>query len=367
MKDVQYKDFSLDFHQKLANTPMVGELELTFACPIHCDYCYTDCYNKKSEIEKQLSFEEVVRILDIMRKEGCLWLLLTGGDPMMRRDFFEIYDTAKSKGFFVTIFASGLLFDERAVKHLKKNPPFSIEVTIMGSNEEVYESISQVKGSWKRFLAGVRRVMDAGLPLKLKTIVCKQNYHDLENIENLLKSWGKEFSPGTTLFARLNGDKHPTTLRISPEQVLQVQERFGHHDFEETPRSSQEAIEPYTEPNDHLFKCGAGYDTFRIDPNGRMIFCTTLREPSFDLRHNDDFNAGFKKMFREITSMTFQTDSKCRTCTMTHICKKCAGKGLLENGDREKHIDYFCELSTLTAQKLAQEKEFREMSYARPD
>lgn len=359
MREVQYRDFSWDIHQKLSRFPIVGELELTFACPIRCDYCYTDCYNTPEHIKQQMSFEEIQRILDIMRREGTIWLLFTGGDPLMRKDFFDIYDYAKSKGFLITLFASGLLFTEKALERLKKSPPFNIEVTIMGSNEEVYETISGVKGSWKHFLEGVHRVMDAGLPLKLKTVVCKQNYHDLENIKKLLESWGKEFRPSTTIFARLNGDKHPATLRIMPERVLEVREKYGRHDFEENPHLAklrEPFPEPYSEPGEHLFKCAAGYNTFRVDPNGRMIFCTTLREPSYDLRSSDDFHAGFKKMFAEIRSMTYQTDSKCRTCNMTHLCVKCPGKGLLENGNMEDPIDYFCELSTLTARELAEKK-----------
>ena len=356
MKEVQYKDFSWNVHQKLSRFPIVGESELTFACCLRCDYCYTDCYNTPEHIQPQMSFVEIQRILDLMRREGCLWLLLTGGDPMMRKDFFEIYDYAKSKGFLITIFASGLLFTERAVEHLKKNPPFSIEVTIMGSNQEVYEAISGVQGSWKRFLEGVHRVMDAGLPLKLKTVVCKQNYHDLENLKKLLEGWGKELRPSTTIFARLNGDRHPATLRIAPEEVLEVRKKYGRFDFEEDPNQPREFQEPYSEPSEYLFKCGAGYNTFRVDPMGRMIFCTTLREPSYDLRSSDDFHAGFKKMFAQIRSMKYQTDSKCRTCHMTHLCVKCPGKGLLETGNREDPIDYFCELSTLTTRELEEKR-----------
>ena len=72
--------------------------------------------------------------MDEIHKEGCLWLTFTGGDPLVREDFLEIYSHAKKKGFIVTIFTNGQAFTKEIFDYLGKSPPFSIEIT---KNEKV--------------------------------------------------------------------------------------------------------------------------------------------------------------------------------------------------------------------------------------
>ncbi len=84
--------------------PLSGQWEITCRCNLRCVMCYTDPFNTPEQIRQELSYEEIVRILDEIHKEGCLEITFTGGEPFARRDFLHIYTYAKSKGFLLTIF-----------------------------------------------------------------------------------------------------------------------------------------------------------------------------------------------------------------------------------------------------------------------
>ncbi|GAF88367.1 unnamed protein product, partial [marine sediment metagenome] len=118
MREIQYKTFSLRTHKInwLLKRPNVCQFELTFGCNLHCKHCYTDCYNKPAYLKKELKTREVKFILDKVYKAGVIWLCFTGGDPLTRKDFLDIYSDAKDKGFIITLFTNGYSMTEEIAK-----------------------------------------------------------------------------------------------------------------------------------------------------------------------------------------------------------------------------------------------------------
>src|SRR5437899_3341517 len=108
---VQEKEFGHQLEAKLngRNIPLSGQWELTCRCNLRCVMCYTDCFNTPDMLRQELSFREIIRIMDEIREAGCLELTFTGGEPLARRDFLDIYAHAKQEGFLVTVFTNGTL------------------------------------------------------------------------------------------------------------------------------------------------------------------------------------------------------------------------------------------------------------------
>src|SRR2546427_12764427 len=118
--------------------------------------CYTDCFNSPEMIQQELSFPEIVRIMNEIHEAGCLELTLTGGEPLARRDFLDIYTYAKQKGFLVTVFTNGTLLTEKIAAYRLQYPPAMIEISFHGLTEDSFERITQGPGSYKRCLEGIR-------------------------------------------------------------------------------------------------------------------------------------------------------------------------------------------------------------------
>ncbi len=353
----EYGDFSRKLHTDAGHKPVVGQFELTYGCGLKCAHCYTDCYNTPEDRRREMTTAEALAIADKIAEGGCFWLCLTGGDPLAHHGFKEIYLRAKQHGLLVTIFTTGTSMTPAMADLLAANPPFNIEVTIHGTTAEVYESVTQRPGSFERFQRGIRLIMERGLPLKLKTVAMRQNVGELATIKAFVESLGKEFMMTTTIHARLNGDTTPGSYQLSAEEVLSLRHTLrGEEDSDRGCRACapamDDALEAFLQPVDptnRLFRCGIGYDSFWVDPYGRMILCSSMREPSYNLLAGT-LQEGFDILAHGIRERTFQGDSECTHCTLWNRCVKCPGKAYLETGNPEGDIDRLCQLTHWQAQ-----------------
>ncbi len=98
--------------------PLAGQWELTCRCNLRCVMCYTDPFNTPEKIRQELTYPEITRILDELQEAGCVELCLTGGEPLARKDFLDIYSYAKGKGFLLTVFTNGTLITPEIADHL---------------------------------------------------------------------------------------------------------------------------------------------------------------------------------------------------------------------------------------------------------
>jgi radical SAM protein with 4Fe4S-binding SPASM domain len=352
MQEIQYKTFSWRTHKKnwRIKKPNVCQFELTFKCGLHCTHCYSDCYNKSPYIKKELSARQVKLIIDKMHRIGVVWLCFTGGDPLTRDDFLELYSYAKDKGFIITIFTNGCSMTKEIADYFVKRPPFVIELTINGITQKTYEKISRIKGSYSKAMAGLEMLLKRKLPLKVKTMATKQNIGELSEIKQFLESKGLKFRPSVLLHAGLNSDIAPCKLRLKSEEVIALDKMFTVKSMEEDSEClpiHNNGKKGLREEN-RLFRCAAGGgDGINIDPYGKMFMCTCLREPAIDLlqARQADIEKALFDTFPNIADRKFETSSKCRYCDIVDLCYFCPGNAYLETGNMEEPVEWFCELA----------------------
>ena len=155
---LKYSEFSkrLDDKLKGRHVPLGGSIEVTARCNLHCVQCYINLPvgNIKAQ-EKELTYKELCSILDQIADEGCLWVLLTGGEPFIRPDFLDIYTYAKKKGMLITLFTNGTTITPRIADYLAEWRPSSIEITLYGATKETYEKVTGVHGSYEKCMRGI--------------------------------------------------------------------------------------------------------------------------------------------------------------------------------------------------------------------
>ena len=186
IKTLTYADWSLAVHRRIANNrvPISGSIEVTQRCNNQCVHCYNNLpVGDRYARDRELTPAEFRRIIDEIAAAGCLWLLLTGGEPFVRHDFLEIYAYAKHRGLLITLFTNGTLITPEIADYLAHFPPFAIEITLYGRTQRTYESITGIPGSYERCLNGIQLLMDHNLPLKLKTMVTTRNRHEIEDMK----------------------------------------------------------------------------------------------------------------------------------------------------------------------------------------
>ncbi len=341
MKEIAYKTFSLKTHQKNLHfdKPSVCQFELTFRCPLHCRHCYTDCYNQAAYFKKELNTKQAKIILDKIHKAGVLWLCLTGGDPLARSDFSKIYLYAKEKGFMVTLFTSGFYLGPETIGVLKKSPPFVVEITLNAVSEELYEKIAQTKGSFSRVMKGIHLLLENRIPLKLKTMVTKDNFAQLPKIEEFVKRLGLEFQPDPIINPRLSGDITPCDLRVPPEELFALNKETREREGGQESRRCENPFYPCA------IDGGSG---FFVDPQGNLISCCLNRYHKINLLEID-VELAREESLSALRSKKFLRQAPCKSCELLSSCFWCPSRAYLEKADSEAPIEYYCRLAELNS------------------
>ncbi|NIM59465.1 MAG: radical SAM protein [Candidatus Aminicenantes bacterium] len=338
-----YSEFSERFHTQSSKhrIPTDGAFEVTFRCNLRCRHCYV-----VQEEEAELSTQEIYRILDEIAEAGCLWLLITGGEPLTRKDFQDIYLYAKRKGFLITLFTNGTLITPEITNFLIKWPPFTLEITLYGITQETYERFTDVPGSFKRCMKGIKLLTEKKIPLKLKTMVTTLNKDELWNIKEFAESLGADFRFDPHISPRIDGSKEPCKLRIPAEEVVELDLIDGRRSEE-----WKEFCQKYWGKvnADFLYNCGGGISSFSIDPYGRLSICEASRTPSYDLRRGS-FKQGWSEFLTNLRQQKVVRNTKCRSCDLISLCGQCPGWAQLENGDPESPVEYLCQIAELRAE-----------------
>jgi MoaA/NifB/PqqE/SkfB family radical SAM enzyme len=113
--------------------PLSFELEITARCNNDCRHCYINLpAGDRQALEEELSLEEIIRLADQALELGALWCLITGGEPLLRPDFPDIYLALKKKGLLISVFTNATLATQKHVKLFRDYPPRDLEVTVTG-------------------------------------------------------------------------------------------------------------------------------------------------------------------------------------------------------------------------------------------
>jgi radical SAM protein with 4Fe4S-binding SPASM domain len=350
---IKYSEFRKRLDEKLQGRrfPLGCSIEVTARCNLHCVQCYINLPvgNKKAQ-KQELTYKELCSILDQITDEGCLWLLLTGGEPFVRQDFLDIYTYAKKKGMIITLYTNGTTITPRIADYLAEWRPSSIEITLYGSTQETYEKVTGVHGSYKKCIRGIDLLLERKLPLELKSMIMTLNKHEVWKMKAYAESLGLDFRFDPVVNMRVDGDRGPEEYRLTPEDIVELdlndEERLKEwHNFCSKFLGMSQSPE-------YIYQCGAGLGTFHIDPYGKMSACMMTRMSSFDLRFGS-FKEGWHSFIPKIIEQKWSQDVSCKTCDLIALCDQCPGWAHVENNDQEKQVEYLCQIAHLRAEAFA--------------
>ncbi len=347
---LDFADFNTRLRQQ--RNPLQGGMEITHRCNLRCVHCYCQRdANDQEARDAELSYDEICRIVDQIAQESCLYFLLTGGEPLLRRDFLDIYDYCRDKGLLVTIFTNGTLITRRVADHLAKRPPLSVEVSLYGATKEVHESVTGIPGSYEKCLNGIKLLVDRGIKLILKTPIMTLNVAELDALKQFAANLGVDFRFDVLLFPRLSGmdDPHgPYQYRLSLDETLRLE--VSEEENLVQWNAYLDRLEGIPRPKT-LYKCGAGLHSFFIDVAGNLLMCPLARWPSYDLRQGS-FREGWHDFLADVRSWPAPADSECSYCDVFLICHQCPGRSQLEYGHdtQNRPFEWICHLAHMRAE-----------------
>jgi radical SAM protein with 4Fe4S-binding SPASM domain len=336
------------------------DMELTERCNNNCIHC---CINlpagDQMAKEKELYTAETKDILIEAASLGCLTVRFTGGEPLLREDFEEIYLFARKLGLKVLIFTNATLITPHLAELFVRIPPLeTIEITVYGMKSESYEAVTRTPGSFKAAWKGIDLLLKNEVPFVVKSVILPQNRDEMEEFEAWAASipWMNE-KPSYSIFFDLRHrrdsqekNRFIEMLRPSPEEGLKIitrrQERYV--------RNMRDFCSKFTRPpGDNLFSCGAGTGGGCVDAYGHFQLCMLLRHPDtvYDLKRGSikDAMVNFFPNIRATKAVNPNYMTRCASCFLKGLCEQCPAKSWIEHGTLDDPLEYHCEVTHIQA------------------
>lgn len=344
--------------------PLLGllDIELTERCNNNCIHC---CINLPQDDlaakEKELSTEEIKRILKETVDLGALRVRFTGGEPLLMEDFEELYIFARKLGLKVLLFTNATLITPHLADLFRRIPPLEkMEVTVYGMKKESYEAVTGTQGSFEACRRGIGLLLEKKVPFVVKGALFPFNKDEINEFE----SWAATIPwmdkpPSYAMFfdLRCRRDKEKNqlirSLRLSPEEGLEVLARRRNEYIKEMKEFCSKFIGP---SGDKLFSCGAGVGGGCVDAYGNFQPCMMLRHPDcvYDLKKGSlkDALINFFPKIRETKATNPEYLVRCARCFLRGLCEQCPARSCSENGTLDTPVEYLCKVAHAQARFL---------------
>ena len=340
------------------SVPLSGTFELSPVCNFACKMCYVRKTRKEVQSHPRgvLTLEAWRRIAKEARDAGMLYLLLTGGEPLLWPDFWTLYEELVDMGFLVSINTNGSLIDEEAIARFRKKPPQKINITLYGAKDETYRRLCGAAGVFSRVDRAIRGLLDNQIMVKINCSLTPENADDLDWIVDYAKERGAQLQVATYMFPPVRRD--PTRIgeneRFTPEECARYLLRYlernrGPEAYRkylgnivdgcvEPPGLDEGCIDPL----DGKIRCRAGRSSFWITWDGWLTPCGMMPEPKADLKQLS-FGEAWKQIAGQSADM--RLSGVCGNCPNQDVCHPCAAISYAETGSVSGIPVYMCRAS----------------------
>ncbi len=314
------------------------------------------------ENQYELSFSEIRRIVDEARRMGCQAWAISGGEPMIRPDFCDIFDYITRKAVSYSLNTNGtLITPEIARLLLRKGRKM---VALYGASAEVHDRVTRHPGSFEATMQGFAYLKEAGAGFIVQVIPMRDNYHQYHQMLALASSLSSDVRVGSPwLFLSANGsqsrNREILRQRLDPAEVLTLDELDPANDLQnsilEADCTSGRDGCAAVPKDDRLFaSCIASRRDFHIDPYGGTSFCYYVKDPAlrYDLRQGS-FQQAWDKFIPSLAEKVHGGQEyleNCGACTLSKDCRWCGVFGYLEHRRFPAKVDYLCQVAAKTRQ-----------------
>ena len=351
MLDVRTKNNNMtklaEYREGLKTKPQLRNLflELTLRCNERCLHCGSSCGDVSSE---ELTVPQYEKFLKEVKEDfgtDNKMLCITGGEPLLRKDFFDIMGIANQLGFRWGMTSNATLIDDEVANDLKKVGMGTISVSLDGL-PETHDAFRRTPKGWERAMKGIESLIKVGTfkSVQVTTVVTHQNIGQLWELYKILRdmdidSW------------RIINMDPIGRARLHPELLLTKEDYVYMIEFIRTMRIAGEPVtygcshyvglEYEREVRDWYFLCTAGTYIASIMANGDITACLDIeRRPEF-IQGNilkDRFSEVWKNKFQIFRKNLCDENEKCSSCKEKDFCHG----GSYHTWDFDKHEPQVC-------------------------
>lgn len=328
--------------------PLGGSIELLPLCNMNCDMCYVRLSKEEMNQKGKLrSVEEWINLAEEMKRSGVLFLLLTGGEPLLYPYFKELYLHLLNLGMILTINTNGTLINEEWAEFFGKHKPRRMNITLYGKDAHTYKKLCHFEEGFERTLHGIKLLKEQKVDVKLNGSLAKDNRNDAEVLLDIADELQVPMHIDTYMYPveKEEGKEAEEEWRLSPKEAAKAKVQVSQRQYGEQYRKyciQMEQMGKMAEPEglECAVKCRAGRSSFAINWQGSMQPCIMLQKISINV-----FEMGFEKAWEETVKAVdeIKVSKRCGTCNLRKLCQSCAASAFLETGKYDGVPKYLCD------------------------
>ena len=334
---------------EMPRIPLEGSIDLTYRCNNNCRHCWLRIPPQSTEAQKELTTDEIKGIVDEARNMGCRRWSISGGEPMLRPDFAELFEYITSRSVSYSLNTNGTLITPEIAELMKRKG--SKMVVLYGATADVHDHITRNQGSFEVAMQGFNYLKEAGAGFTVQLIPMRDNYHEWDQMQTLAQSLSPHWRCGAAwLYLSADGDSERNQeilrQRLEPEQVIELDK--PDLSYEAWRKNEEgEAHNQYKDVDDRLFAaCIDARRDFHIDPYGMMGFCGFIKDPAmlYDLRRGS-FEECWDVFIPSLADKVHggkEYQDNCGSCEYRKDCRWCPVYGYLEHGRFSAPVEYLC-------------------------
>jgi AdoMet-dependent heme synthase len=305
------------------NIPLSVQLDLTYRCNERCIHCYLDHHD-----HGEMTTAEIKDLLDQMADAGVFYLTLSGGEILMRKDFFDILEHARLRTFCIKLKTNGVLVRKQEADRIKTLGVESVQISIYSHRHEVHDAITKMPGSLRQSIEAVRLLREHGLHVIMANVLMRQNVNDYRGVRDLAAELGAQFIVDPTITPMMDGDRSILNLNVDEAALREV---FRN---EALVGSVEEFCAPPQGPGEEaldMLPCSAGHTACYVSPYGDIYPCVQFPLPSGNVRRTKFADIWRDSpQLKEVRSITLRDMPACSKCTHGGTCTRCPGLAYLE-------------------------------------
>jgi len=312
--------------------PLIVDIDLTYRCPNNCIHCFQKNLKKHRDMDKQV----LLKTIDKLCEMGTLEFKISGGDPLIREDIFEILEYLSKTNTRVVLYTSGFFLDEKTCHRLSELGISRVETTLLGASKTTHDKLANCEGSFDMICQGIINLKKFGVDQYVKYMHMQQNFDEKDEIVSLSNKLGLEIFPSPYLWCK-HGDPESTidVCKLTDSQLYQHFEIYPQLPVKRT-----------------FVSCGAGKYMLSISAEGDVMPCSAFttdyrvgniyKESIEDIWNDSEF---FLELRRNLRYMV----GKCRTCSTSDFCRLCpaiaswGGKSIKEPYEPMCHYAHIAE------------------------
>jgi radical SAM protein with 4Fe4S-binding SPASM domain len=303
-----------------------AEIQLTRACNLSCRHCSVSA---GSRCEDELTIKEVKELINQLSALGAIYVVFTGGEPLLKDNLIHLVEYTVSKGLRVSIDTNGTLLSSELAKELKNAGVSTIQVSVDG-NREVHDSI-RGEGAYEKAVNGIRNSIQEGVYTTVNFTISRLNQNDLQGVIKLSRELGAK-KLTMERFAPTGRGREIMDMALDPKEFKNRLETLSAAKGIITNSSDPLAVFtkeglPESYSKDELKKricggCTAGIAAITISYDGEVYPCPKLEVSCGNVRNSRLLDIWLNN--QAIKDLRFRRlKGRCGRCNWKNLCGGC--------------------------------------------